>query len=63
MKRQLIFCTDGVFPHAVGGMQRHSVLLLAELAKIGIWEIIVIHPHDKKVFDTSLGFKEISIPF
>lgn len=63
LKRQLIFCTDGVFPHAIGGMQRHSALLLEELSKIGTWEIIVIHPHDKKVFDDSFGFKEISIPF
>ena len=61
-KRQLLFVTDGIFPHAIGGMQRHSALLLEALAKTNELEIIAVHPHDKTVFPASLGIKEISIP-
>ena len=31
----VIFCTDGIFPHTVGGMQRHSRLLVEALARTG----------------------------
>lgn len=59
-KIQVLFCTDGIFPNAIGGMQRHSRLLIEELAKINGLELIVVHPHDEtKVFDPSLGIKEI----
>lgn len=61
-KIQVVFCTDGIFPHAIGGMQRHSRLLIEELAKIEGMEIIAIHPHhDKKIFDPFLDIKEIAI--
>ncbi|MEO5570497.1 MAG: glycosyltransferase family 4 protein [Bacteroidia bacterium] len=61
-KIQLIFVTDGIFPHAIGGMQRHSRLLIEELAKITELELIVIHPHDNiKIFDDASCIKEISI--
>lgn len=64
MKRQhLVFCTDGIYPHAIGGMQRHSALLLEELARINTLDITVIHPHKEKVFDNSLGIKEISLNY
>lgn len=63
MKRQLLFCTDGIFPHTVGGMQKHSFLLIEQLAKYGEWEIIVVHPHNKNVLDPSWNVKEIAIPF
>ncbi|MFN8155142.1 MAG: glycosyltransferase family 4 protein [Bacteroidia bacterium] len=62
-KQQLLFVTDGIFPHAIGGMQRHSALLLEALAKTNELEIIVIHPHDKDVFPKELGIEEIRIPF
>jgi glycosyltransferase involved in cell wall biosynthesis len=59
---QVVFCTDGIFPHAVGGMQKHSKLLVEELARMNVLDLIVIHPHhDKKVFDASLGIIEIAI--
>ncbi len=45
---KLAFCTDGIFPHAVGGMQRHSGLLIKELTKFDI-EITVFHPHKNTV--------------
>lgn len=49
--KKLIFCSDGIFPLAVGGMQRHSSLLIPQLARMSDWEIIVIHPHEgKKLF-------------
>ncbi len=63
MKRQLLFCTDGIFPHAVGGMQKHSLLLIEQLSKYSDWEIIVIHPHKQKVLAPEWNIKEIAIPF
>ena len=63
MKRQLLFCTDGIFPHAVGGMQKHSLLLIEQLAKYSDWEIIVIHPHSQNILDPTWNIKEIAIPF
>ena len=63
MRKQLLFITDGIFPHAVGGMQRHSALLLEKLAKANTLEIIVVHPHEQQVFPIELGIKEIKIPF
>jgi hypothetical protein len=50
-KIQLLFVTDGIFPHAIGGMQRHSALLIDALAKTGEVEIIVVHPHQDKIFN------------
>lgn len=59
---KVLFCTDGIFPHAVGGMQKHSRLLCEELARTGDVELTVIHPHhDKKVFDSSLGITEVAL--
>jgi len=63
VKRQLLFCTDGIFPHTVGGMQKHSLLLIEQLAKYSNWEIIVIHPHKEKVLAPEWNIKEIAIPF
>jgi glycosyltransferase involved in cell wall biosynthesis len=61
-KLEIVFCTDGIFPHAIGGMQRHSRLLVEELAKDHGLSIIVVHPHAaKKVFDESTGVEEIEI--
>ncbi|MBL0340389.1 MAG: glycosyltransferase family 4 protein [Bacteroidetes bacterium] len=59
-KTQVIFCTDGIFPYMVGGIQRHSRLLAEELAKNEGVDLIVIHPHEGvTVFNVSLGIKEI----
>ncbi len=57
---QVVFCTDGIFPHSVGGMQRHSRLLIEELANYDEIELIVIHPHSFSVFNNK-KIKEISI--
>lgn len=56
-----VLCTDGVFPHALGGMQRHSRLLAEHLAASGQVDLTVIHPHAAPLFDPALGIKEIPI--
>ncbi len=62
-RRQLIFVTDGIFPHAIGGMQRHSACLIEALAQSGQLDMTVIHPHDRQIFAALPGVKEIQIPF
>jgi glycosyltransferase involved in cell wall biosynthesis len=57
----VVLCTDGVFPHAMGGMQRHSRLLAEHLARSGAVRLTVIHPHDAQVFDPALGISEVRI--
>lgn len=60
--REVIFATDGIFPQAVGGMQRHSRLLIEALARQGELRLTVIHPHQgETVFDPALGIEEIAI--
>ncbi len=44
-------------------MQRHSALLVEELARMNVVDITVIHPHKNNVFDPSLGIKEIALNF
>jgi glycosyltransferase involved in cell wall biosynthesis len=41
----VIFCTDGIFPYTVGGMQRHSRLLVEALAATQAVDLVVVHPH------------------
>jgi glycosyltransferase involved in cell wall biosynthesis len=61
-KLKVLFCTDGIFPHMVGGIQRHSRLLAEALAKSGNVELVVIHPHEGvTVFDPLLGIKEMVV--
>lgn len=43
-------CTGGVFPHAVGGSQRHTRLLVEHLAAYPDLRIVVVHPHGTRVF-------------
>lgn len=62
-RKQVIFCTDGVFPHAVGGMQRHTALLIEELSLIDEYDIIVIHGHEKKVFEQLKNVTEYPLNF
>lgn len=61
-KLKVIICTDGIFPHAVGGMQRHSRLLIEELASNQNVELVVIHPHTNNlVYSDFKNVKEITI--
>ena len=61
MRKKVVFCTDGIFPHAVCGMQRHSRLLIEALVQNNSLELFVIHPHAEAVFDKALGIREIAI--
>lgn len=57
----IVLCTDGIFPHAMGGIQRHSRLLAEHLARSGKVELTVIHPHDVAVFDPVFGIRELPV--
>ncbi len=58
---RVALCTDGIYPQAMGGMQRHSRLLAEHLARSGEVELTVIHPHAEQVFDPALGITEVRI--
>lgn len=57
---RLVFCTDGIYPQATGGMQKHSRLLIESLAQTGRVLITVLHPHSGPVFNHP-AIQEISI--
>lgn len=54
-------CTDGVFPQAMGGMQRHSRLLAEHLAATGKVRLAVLHPHAQDLFAPALGIHEVRV--
>lgn len=58
----IALCTDGVYPQAMGGMQRHSRLLAEHLARSGTVRLTVIHPHPVGIFDPALGIREVHVP-
>lgn len=61
-KLKVLFCTDGIFPHMVGGMQRHSRLLVEALARTGEVELVVVHPHPGiQVFEGLHHITEIAL--
>jgi glycosyltransferase involved in cell wall biosynthesis len=62
MTQPVVIATDGVFPHALGGIQRHARLLVEELARRRRVALTVLHPHDTQVFDPSLGIEEVRLP-
>lgn len=58
----ILFATDGIFPHAVGGMQRHSRLLVEALARSGQADLTVLHPHpDQRIFAEFPSVTEIAL--
>ncbi len=59
-KPRVVFCTDGIYPFATGGMQKHSKLLIESLARSGGLDITVVHPHQQRVFADPV-IKEFSI--
>ncbi|MEL7401330.1 MAG: hypothetical protein AAFN68_12275, partial [Pseudomonadota bacterium] len=60
---KVLFCTDGIFPHAVGGMQRHSRLLVEALAHTGEVDLVVLHPHPgEAIFADFPQVEEIALP-
>ncbi len=58
-KVEVLFCTDGIFPNAVGGMQRHSRLLIEKLAAMENIDLKVIHPHEGVNMFNNPKIKEI----
>lgn len=54
-------CTDGVFPLATGGMQRHSRLLVESLAQSGEVDLTVLHPHPIGQFEGLAHVREASL--
>lgn len=61
-KIPVAICTDGVFPHFVGGAQRHTRLLVEHLACYDDLDISVLHQHPEKVFTDNPGVREITVP-
>ncbi len=60
---KVLFCTDGIFPHSIGGMQRHSRLLVEALSTFPELEITVLHPHaGVQVFAHCPTVKEVALP-
>ncbi len=58
---KVVFCTDGIAPHQIGGMQKHSRLLIEALSSFDV-NLFVIHPHKGvKVFDETLKIQEFAI--
>ncbi len=56
------FCTDGIFPLTVGGMQRHSRLLIEELGSDPTLRLDVIHPHPTTLFAHLASVYEHRLP-
>ena len=51
---KVVFLTDGVFPHKVGGIQRHTFHLVTTLSsQHDSLDITVLHPHESKIFQNS----------
>lgn len=57
----IALCTDGVFPQAMGGMQRHSRLLAEQLARKPGVRLTVVHPHTPPIFDPAPGIREVAV--
>ncbi len=51
---KVAICTDGIFPHSIGGMQRHSKKLIDTLALHHRAEWHVLHPHQQNLFSNEL---------
>lgn len=60
---EVVFCTSGIFPESIGGIQRHSRLLIEALSVYDDVQLTVIHPHSKTQFQSHQKIKEIQIPF
>jgi len=60
---RVAICSDGVFPEAVGGIQRHTRLLVESLARLyPSLPITVLHTHgDKKLFADYANVSEIPV--
>ena len=59
---KVAIATDGVFPEAMGGMQRHSRLLAEHLARPGEVELTALHPHPAGLLSADLGIRQVHVP-
>ncbi|MDX1909093.1 MAG: glycosyltransferase family 4 protein [Bacteroidia bacterium] len=63
---KIVLLADGVYPHAVGGIQRHTALMCQYLLQAGV-EVSLYHPHTDLqgpvLAETGHGFRETAIPF
>ena len=51
--RRINLVTDGISPHVIGGMQRHSKNLLEVLLRLGV-EVHLIHPRLDEVDEVAI---------
>ena len=64
----VLLLTDGLFPFALGGMQKHSSILIKKLSSKGI-NVTAVHcggeGYSMKEFQREFGYdvKEVFIPF
>jgi glycosyltransferase involved in cell wall biosynthesis len=60
---RVVICSDGVFPDEVGGMQRHTRLLVETLAKVQPeLPITVLHTHPgRRLFDVAANVTEVGV--
>ena len=58
---KVCFCTDGVYPLMMGGMQKYSRLLCEALADYSDIELYVLHPHGNAKIFLDDRIKEIFI--
>lgn len=58
----IALCTDGIFPLATGGMQRHSRLLAEHLARMEGVTLTVFHPHPVGQFAAMPEVREVHVP-
>lgn len=59
---RVAIATGGVFPEAVGGSQRHTRLLVEHLARREDLELVVLHPHAKRLFGDFDRVREVTVP-
>jgi glycosyltransferase involved in cell wall biosynthesis len=60
---QVVICSDGIFPERIGGIQRHTRLLVETLAaEHPALDLVVVHPHvGRRVFADSPAVREITV--
>lgn len=59
---KVFIATDGIFPHNVGGIQRHSRLLVEHLATHPGFIFYVLHPHKgQQLFPAFKNVQEITV--
>ena len=62
-RHKVLFCSDGVFPTSVGGIQRHSRLLVEALGRRGACDLTVVLPDEgEPLFADVPNVREIRVP-